>query len=486
MSSKFSGALQLTDLDDFIAPSQECIKPIQVQKSESVSIKSSLKKKQIKLSKDGSYVEFDDVSGDTKKLAKAQVTLNDCLACSGCITSAESVLVSQHSHEEFYKVINENKISGDNTKYVVVSVSPQSRASLAVKYGLSVKDTSLALSNFFMKLGVKLVLDTTFFLHYSLQESAHEFSTTFKENKDRLPLLTSSCPGWICYAEKTHGNLLLPHISTVKSAQQLGGAFIKSVVSRLDGKEMGFVYHTTVMPCYDKKLEATREDFYNDIYNSKDVDLVLTTTEVDEMISQEGSLLSDLVDETLFPEESLTHAELKHALLSSSTLLHNVGNGSDGYLEYVFRKAAKSLFNRTIDTVEFKTVRNNKDFFETCLFDEDGHVLLRFGAAYGFRSIQNLVQKIKRKNCKYDYVEVMACPSACLNGGGQIKIDHDREKQKVLLAKVQQAYKEPKGEEQNYDSNSLCEKYLSPELLHTEYHALEVETSSNSGISIKW
>ena len=40
------------------------------------------------------------------------------------------------------------------------------------------------------------------------------------------------------------------------------------------------VYHVTVMPCYDKKLEASREDFYSDLYRTRDVDCVLTSGEV--------------------------------------------------------------------------------------------------------------------------------------------------------------------------------------------------------------
>ncbi len=47
--------------------------------------------------------------GNATKLTKAQITLNDCLACSGCITSAESVLITQQSQEELYKVIATNK-----------------------------------------------------------------------------------------------------------------------------------------------------------------------------------------------------------------------------------------------------------------------------------------------------------------------------------------------------------------------------------------
>ena len=60
-----------------------------------------------------------------------QVTLNDCLACSGCVTSAETVLLEQHSASELLAALQ------DPSKQVVVSVSPQSRASLAARHGLS-------------------------------------------------------------------------------------------------------------------------------------------------------------------------------------------------------------------------------------------------------------------------------------------------------------------------------------------------------------
>lgn len=56
----------------------------------------------------------------------------------------------------------------------------------------------------------------------------------------------------------------------------------------------------------------------------------------------------------------------------------------------------------------------NKDFQEVTL-ESEGRVLLHFAAAYGFRNIQNLVQKLKRGRCPYHYVEVMACPSGILS-----------------------------------------------------------------------
>lgn len=52
----------------------------------------------------------------------------------------------------------------------------------------------------------------------------------------------------------------------------------------------------------------------------------------------------------------------------------------------------------------------NQDLQEVTL-EKEGKVVLRFAIANGFRNIQNLVQKLKRGKCTYDYVEVMACPS---------------------------------------------------------------------------
>ena len=78
--SQFSGALRLTDLDDFIAPSQECIKPVQVDKKPVGKGKARAK---ISIDTSGDYLELNADTGQTQKLEKASITLADCLACSG-------------------------------------------------------------------------------------------------------------------------------------------------------------------------------------------------------------------------------------------------------------------------------------------------------------------------------------------------------------------------------------------------------------------
>ena len=65
-------------------------------------------------------------------------------------------------------------------------------------------------------------------------------------------------------------------------------------------------------------------------------------------------------------------------------------------------------------------ILKNSDFQEVVHEDDSGEAVLRFAVANGFRNIQNVVQKMKRKRCQLDFVEIMACPSGCLNGGAQV------------------------------------------------------------------
>ncbi|CAO2642320.1 Cytosolic iron-sulfur assembly component 3 [Lemmus lemmus] len=107
-------------------------------------------------------------------------------------------------------------------------------------------------------------------------------------------MLASACPGWICYAEKTHGNFILPYISTARSPQQVMGSLVKDFFAQQQHLTPDKIYHVTVMPCYDKKLEASRPDFFNQEYQTRDVDCVLTTGEVFRLLEEEGISLVEL------------------------------------------------------------------------------------------------------------------------------------------------------------------------------------------------
>ncbi|RWS24171.1 tetratricopeptide repeat containing cytosolic Fe-S cluster assembly factor-like protein, partial [Leptotrombidium deliense] len=317
----------------------------------------------------------------TKK--KVDITLGDCLACSGCITSAETVLIAKQSHKELFSVLNENKVNPENSRVIVVSLSHQSIASLAAKFGLTFQEAAEKLSSLFREIGASYVFDLTFARHISLIESQKEFEQRFANG---TPVLTSTCPGFVCYAEKTHGELLVPYLSRVRSPQQIMGAFVKYVwrsQMRIDKK----IYHVTVMPCYDKKLEASREEFLNDEVH--DVDCVLTPVEIEEMLDMFGTTLSTYKSsklDCLIPE------------LENADIATHLGSGSGGFTENVFRHAAHLLFNESISRdapLEFQ-IRRNRDFLEVNLEDKiTNKKLLSFAIVNGFRNIQTLVQRIK-------------------------------------------------------------------------------------------
>ncbi|BFZ17501.1 hypothetical protein BsWGS_20540 [Bradybaena similaris] len=479
MAAHFSGVLQLTDLDDFITPSQECIKPVKIDRTTG-------KVGKIRVEDDGRYIE---VSKDGKEtpLGTAKITLNDCLACSGCITSAESVLISQQSQDELYRILDENSALAqagetDRKKLIVVSIAPQARASIAAKFKLSTESAARKLTAFFKRLGVHHVFDTTFARNFSLIESCHEFVRRFKAaetDKTSLPMLASACPGWICYAEKTHGSYILPYISSTKSPQQIMGSLVKDFLAHRLGRTPDSVYHVSVMPCYDKKLEASRSDFFNDVYQTRDVDCVITAGEVEKMLEKEGTSLSDVEE---YPLESIVPG-------TEEIVYNHSGGGSGGYLEHIAKFAASTLLEAEVNELTYKVLRNQD--FQEVIVEKQGKPPLRFALAYGFRNIQNIVQRVKRGKCTYHFVEIMACPAGCNNGGGQIRVGAD-EDQKHRLRSVEEIYKSvpvvsPFQEQRVEQMYSLWlggrDSKKAQEMLHTKYHAIEKSTNV---LNIKW
>ncbi|KRX17937.1 Cytosolic Fe-S cluster assembly factor NARFL [Trichinella nelsoni] len=404
LSMSFSGTVRLTDLNDFIAPSQNCIKPILDKRS------TANQSERMRFDRD----EINKSSQEKRTLKPVSVTLDDCLACSGCITSAETVLIEQQGPKEFLKMIeefsNDNKVIFKELKSLfVVSISPQSRASLAASYNLTIEVTQRKLCAFLRSLGADICLDTTFARNFSLLATAEEFVDYYRKNYLNCtstslsisPLITAICPGWVCYAEKSVSDVVIPLMSKVRSPQAIAGSFVKDYLSKTMNILPNRIRHVTIMPCFDKKLEASRSAFLTDDGSSREVDLVLSTSDNYIFVMENSDLLClfDIFDE--------------------NTLYNHEGSGSGGYLEFVFKYAAKELFNLDISSVEYVAQRN-KDIQEARLI-HDNKVLFHMALCYGFRNIQNLIRKIRAGKCAYHFVEVMACPSGCLNGGGQIR-----------------------------------------------------------------
>ena len=199
------------------------------------------------------------------------------------------------------------------------------------------------------------------------------------------------------------------------------------------------VYHVTVMPCYDKKLEASRSDFYNEQYATRDVDCVLTTGELLLLAQEHGiDLTLPVPNEDISPSPTSTSAT---PILP--VLLSHPGSSSGSYLHSLMLAVARTYPNPL--TQESKTIRS-ADYVEHTLRDTStGSPVFRGATCYGFRNLQNVVRRVGRatgvqvgrgaagrlagglRNNKsgdgttYDYIEVMACPGGCVGGGGQLR-----------------------------------------------------------------
>eukprot|EP00741_Cyanophora_paradoxa_P002473 tig00000076_g2397.t1 len=459
MSNRFSSGVRLTDLDDFITPSQSCV----------VGALPDLSNKTERLPMQGGAHAADGTKA-------AKLSLNDCLACSGCVTTAEAVLIGEQSTKEMLDAFTSGQ------KVNVVSISIPAHSSICAHYGLNAVEGLAKLVTLFKSIGAHFVYDCTLASAFSLIELNAEFQARLAEREAgrpaALPIITSSCPGWICYAEKTHGSYVLPYISSVKSPQQIMGTLVKQFLSQKLGKKPDEIYHVTVMPCYDKKLEASRDDFMNQEKTTKDVDCVVTSIEIEELLSERNIDLKSLPPSPPDPEFTLAH-------VSPDVLFRPAGFGAGGYLQSTMRTLASAVARPEAELQPLK----NQDMREASL-DIDSQRSIKFAMAYGFKNIQNVVRRVKQKSCPYDFIEIMACPGGCLNGGGQIRPE-GTEARNQLLAKARDVHEQRAEQDLTRDPHVLqmhdqlfgqpfSEKARA--LLHTQYHERPKLASS----MLKW
>lgn len=396
----------------------------------------------------------------------------------------------------------------------VASVSPQVRASLAVTYGVSEVEAGWMIDQLLggpqgLATGGKYgngftwILDSNAMREASLVLGADEVMGSLlapdrqvASDDDRLstetpkkPILSSACPGWICYAEKTHPHVL-PHLSRLKSPQALTGTLLKTVLSKRLNIRSDQIWHVSIMPCFDKKLEASREEL-TDIYWQppstiapakpvRDVDCVITAREILMLADSRGISFPALpripISQPAFPDPTISSFLFsKHHRKQASE-----AGTSGGYLHHILQtrlaldssSALKTTRGRNADVVEYAITIPGQD-----------QPIFKAARYYGSRNIQNLVRKLKPQKksripggrlgtragaagggggagMDYAYVEVMACPGGCTNGGGQIKVDDLPIKpktamsQKEWLGRVDEAYYSM-SESENEEDNAM-------------------------------
>jgi NADH-quinone oxidoreductase subunit G len=287
-------------------------------------------------------------------------------------------------------------------KRVVAQIAPAVRVALGEAFGMEPGSIETGRITAALKaLGFDRVFDTSFAADMTVLEEAEEFIER-KKLGQKLPQFTSCCPAWVKFAEQFCPDML-PKISTCRSPQQMFGALAKATLPEQLGVKPEDLVVVSIMPCTAKKYEAKLPKFRQD--GRPDVDHVLTTQELALMIQEAGLRFGDLEPQSL------------DMPLGFKTGAGVIFGATGGVTEAVLRYAVEKLQGVRLDAVDFQEVRGEQGIREATVTANG--MELKLAIVHGLRNASTVVERIRKGECQYDLVEVMACPGGCIGGAGQ-------------------------------------------------------------------
>lgn len=383
----------------------------------------------------------------------------DCSLCGQCITHCPvGALRERDDTDKVFDAIDNPE------KIVVAQIAPAVRSAYGEALGLPREEATVEkIVEALKMMGVDYVFDTNFTADLTIMEEGSEFLERFTkgETKNR-PMFTSCCPGWVRFA-KSQFPEMVPQLSTAKSPQQMFGAVIKSYFAEHLGVNPEQIYTVSIMPCVAKKGEATMDLYYGE-YAGKDVDTVLTTRELTRMIRS-----SYINPKTL---TGVPFDELMREGSGAGVIFGTTG----GVMEAALRSAYYLVHKKNPDADAFKAVRSTREEGLTeAEIDLDG-VTVKAAVVSGLGNTRRLLERIRKGEVTYDFVEVMACPGGCVGGGGQPITDGEelageRRERIYFLDKTANL----RFSHENPDVQKLYADYLEKPLGHKSHQLLHTD-----------
>lgn len=260
----------------------------------------------------------------------------------------------------------------------------------------------------FRRIGVDYVFDTNFTADLTIMEEGNEFLHLMTHPEEfKRPLFTSCCPGWVRFLKLEYPDMVT-QLSSAKSPQQMFGAVVKSYFAEKIGKDPKDVFCVSVMPCTAKKYECDVDEV-NSSEAGKDVDLVLTTREVDRLLRRL------CVNVAALPEEEFDSP------LGTGSGAGVIFGATGGVMEAALRTAYFVLEKKNPEADAFKVVRGLDGRKEVTV--TIAGIPVRACVASGLANARRVVEDIRSGKVQYDFVEIMACPGGCAGGGGQPMFD---------------------------------------------------------------
>lgn len=327
-----------------------------------------------------------------KKIAET-----DCVGCGQCAVVCPTAAISIRTNVmQVWNAIEDKKVR------VVAQIAPAVRLAVGDHFGMQKGENSMGkLVEALRIMGFDEIYDTNFSADLTVMEESKELLERL-EKKEKLPLFTSCCPGWVKYCEKKYPEFT-EHISTCRSPQGMLSAVVKDYFAQKDSKEGKRTVVVSIMPCTAKKGEILRPDNYTD--GRQDTDYVLTTLEIIRMIKQVGIQFEKLAGEA---------ADMPFSIASGGGAIFGT---TGGVTEAVLRRLSVEKSYQALNTISFTGVRGEDGLKEATV--TIGEQDVKIAVVHGLSNAGRLLDAIKKGERSYDFVEVMACRRGCIMGGGQ-------------------------------------------------------------------
>ncbi|EEH99326.1 MULTISPECIES: ferredoxin hydrogenase [Clostridium] len=385
----------------------------------------------------------------------------NCLLCGQCVAACPVDALSEKSHMDRVK-----DALADQEKHVIVAMAPSVRTAMGelFKMGYGV-DVTGKVYTALRELGFDKIFDINFGADMTIMEEATELIQRIKTGGP-FPMFTSCCPAWVRQVENYYPNFI-EHLSSAKSPQQIFGTASKTYYPQVADVDPKNVFTVTIMPCTAKKYEADRPEMENN--GIRNIDAVITTRELAKMIKDAKIDFAKLEDSEADPA------------MGEYTGAGAIFGATGGVMEAALRTAKDFVEGKDLENIEYEQVRGLAGIKEATV--EIGGDNYNVAVINGASSLFEFMKSGKVNEKKYHFIEVMACPGGCVNGGGQPHVNaSDRLTMDIRSVRASVLYNQDKNvlkkrkSHENGALNKMYETFMGEpghgkahELLHIKY-----------------
>ena len=398
----------------------------------------------------------DSKTGDRYCRIKGGHSLSEtnCINCGQCVKVCPvGALTEKNGIVDALNAIDDPNLT------VVWSMAPAIQNTLGEEFGLPTgTDVTRKIAAAMKKLGA-YAYTTDFSADLTIMEEGTEFIGRVS-NGGTLPMLTSCCPGWIRYMEYNYPDQL-EHLSSCKSPQQMFGAMVKNYLPGKINVDAKKIYHISIMPCTAKKFECQRPEMGGDY--GKDVDVVLTTREAAKLFKMRGIDLATIEEQDF------------DSMMGCGTGAARIFSTTGGVMEAALRTVVWKLTNGKVDTIDYEAARGYKGVKEATL--KIGDLEVKVAVVNGIGNVKPVMDDVRAGKSPYHFIEVMACPGGCLNGGGapltsepsMIGVRMDKTYESDRNNKIRRSHENPEIQAVYKDYLEEPCGHISHHILHTTY-----------------